>query len=88
MLASASGDKTVKLWKVDGTLLKSLPGHSSWVMGVSFSPDGKTIASIATAKAVRTQSARHPQWHLVNNQTAPVVCGFDSSTKTSIAQSC
>jgi uncharacterized protein with PIN domain len=43
---------------------------------------------IATAKAVRTHSAKHPQWHLVNNQTAPVFYGFDSSTKTSIAQSC
>ena len=43
---------------------------------------------IATAKAVRTQGARHPQLHLVNNQTVRVVCGFDSLTKTSIAQSC
>ena len=46
------------------------------------------LCAIATAKAVRTPSARHPQWHLVNNQTAPVFCGFDSSTKTNIAQSC
>jgi glutamate/tyrosine decarboxylase-like PLP-dependent enzyme len=45
-------------------------------------------AHIATAKAVRTQSARHPQSHLVNNQSERVVCGFDSLTKTSIAQSC
>ena len=45
-------------------------------------------ACIATAKAIRTHSAKHSQWHLVNNQTAPVVCGFDSSTKTNIAQSC
>ncbi|HAJ57893.1 MAG TPA: hypothetical protein DCP31_00360, partial [Cyanobacteria bacterium UBA8543] len=43
-IASSSGDKTV-MWNFDGTLLKSLPGHSSWVGGVSFSPDGKTIAS-------------------------------------------
>ena len=49
---------------------------------------GGQIAIIATAKAVRTHSVRHPQWHLVNNQTDPVFCGFDSSTKTSIAQSC
>jgi len=43
---------------------------------------------IATAKAVRTQSARHPQLHLVNNQTDRVFGGFDSLTKTSIVQSC
>ena len=51
-------------------------------------PGDLVKADIATAKAVRTPSARHPQWHLVNNQTAPVFCGFDSSTKTNIAQSC
>jgi hypothetical protein len=47
-----------------------------------------SLDDIATAKTVRTHSVRHPQWHLVNNQTDPVFCGFDSSTKTSIAQSC
>ena len=56
---------------------------------VPFSPGhfSMTVEGIATAKAVRTHSARHPQWHLVNNQIHPVFCGFDSSTKTSIAQS-
>ncbi|HAJ57889.1 MAG TPA: hypothetical protein DCP31_00340, partial [Cyanobacteria bacterium UBA8543] len=45
MIASASGDKTVKLWRVDGTLLETWIGHSSEVVGVNFSPDGKMIAS-------------------------------------------
>jgi hypothetical protein len=43
---------------------------------------------IATAKAVRTQNVRRAQWHLVNNQTALVFCGFDFLTKTSISQYC
>ncbi|HAJ57892.1 MAG TPA: hypothetical protein DCP31_00355, partial [Cyanobacteria bacterium UBA8543] len=43
-IASASEDKTVKLWKVDGTLLKTLDGHSEGVNGVTFGPDGQTIA--------------------------------------------
>jgi hypothetical protein len=41
---------------------------------------------IATAKAVRMQNVRRVQWHLVNNQTPLVFCGFDFLTKTSISQ--
>lgn len=45
MLVSASTDKIVRLWKIDGTLLKTLKGHKSAVSSAIFSPDGKTIAS-------------------------------------------
>ena len=48
LIASASQDKTVKLWQTDGTLIRTLGGiqsHSDWVRGVAFSPDGKCIAS-------------------------------------------
>ena len=45
IIASASGDKTVKLWNLDGRLLYTLQGHSDSVFDVSFSPDGKTIGS-------------------------------------------
>ncbi|MBD0310838.1 MAG: hypothetical protein ICV80_22905, partial [Microcoleus sp. T1-bin1] len=45
MLASGSEDKTVKLWKLDGTLLLTLKGHSNGVRTVVWSPNGKIIAS-------------------------------------------
>jgi WD40 repeat protein len=45
MLVSTSTDKMVRLWKIDGTLLKTLKGHKSAVSNAIFSPDGKTIAS-------------------------------------------
>lgn len=45
ILVSTSIDKMVRLWKIDGTLLKTLKGHKSAVRSASFSPDGKTIAS-------------------------------------------
>ncbi|WP_414587221.1 eIF2A-related protein, partial [Scytonema sp. PCC 10023] len=44
-IASASEDKTIKLWNLDGQVLHTLKGHSSAVRSVSFSPDGKIVAS-------------------------------------------
>lgn len=45
ILVSASADNMVRLWKVDGTLLKTLKGHKSAVQSAIFSPDGRAIAS-------------------------------------------
>ncbi len=44
-IAVGSGDGTIKVWKLDGTLERSFQGHSATVWIVAFSPDGKTIAS-------------------------------------------
>ena len=50
IIASASEDKTVKLWSmsIEGKQLHTLKGHSGSVTSVSFSPDGKTIASASS----------------------------------------
>jgi WD40 repeat protein len=45
LLASASADKTIKLWDTNGKLLKTLKGHRNVVWSVNFSPDGKLLAS-------------------------------------------
>jgi WD40 repeat protein len=45
-LASASWDRTVKLWEAaTGKEQATLQGHTSRVFSVSWSPDGKTLAS-------------------------------------------
>jgi len=44
MIASASIDRTVKLWQLDGTLLHTFP-HNDWVYGVRFCPQSRMIVS-------------------------------------------
>ncbi|MGB3240547.1 MAG: hypothetical protein WBB29_19805, partial [Geitlerinemataceae cyanobacterium] len=45
-IASASNDGTIKLWGVtDGQLLTTFEGHKAAVLSVSFSPDGRQLAT-------------------------------------------
>lgn len=50
-IASASDDKTVRLWDVaTGRLLRTFTGHSGSVIAVAISPDGNWIASASKDK--------------------------------------
>lgn len=52
MIASASSDRTIKLWRRDGTLVTTLSVHEGMVYAVNFSPDSKWLASAGADKAV------------------------------------
>jgi WD40 repeat protein len=53
LIASASDNRTVSLWRPDGTLLHTLRGHTDRVYSVSFSLDGQLIATASRDKTVK-----------------------------------
>jgi WD40 repeat protein len=57
-LASASYDRTVKLWDAgSGAVMQTLEGHSDWVNAVAFSPNGNVLASASYDRTVKLWDA-------------------------------
>ena len=53
-LAAGSEDHTVGLWTVGtGASVRTLTGHTNWVLSVAFSRDGKTLTSASADRTVR-----------------------------------
>ena len=69
LIASASDDKTIKLWDaVTGRLIKTLSGHLHFVRSVAFSPDGRLIASGSVDKTIKL-------WNVASGQEVATLTG-------------
>jgi len=61
VLASASKDRTVRLWNLaNGQALKTLEGHGAWVQGLAFVTHGSRLASVSADQTVRVWDLTEP----------------------------
>lgn len=57
-LATAGDDHLVRLWNAaDGTLVRTLRGHSDWIQRVVFSPDGNLLATAGNDRRIHIWEA-------------------------------
>ncbi|HEY9727562.1 MAG TPA: TIR domain-containing protein, partial [Chroococcales cyanobacterium] len=83
IIATASGDNTVKLWSREGKLLNTLSGHNGTVNSVAWSPDDTTIASASFDKTVKLWSREGKLLHTLKGHTDIVYSvSFSPDSKT------
>ena len=73
ILASGGSDDKIDLWDAStGEHLRTFQGHTSSVLGVSFSPKGRTLASASWTEIIfwNTDTGRHK--HIITGHTRPV----------------
>ncbi|MDZ8237296.1 MAG: AAA family ATPase, partial [Nostoc sp. ChiQUE01a] len=71
-LASASDDKTIKIWDVSsGQLLKTITGHSGGVISVAYNPNGQQLASASFDNTIKI-------WNVSSGQLLKTITGHSS----------
>ncbi|KAF8048392.1 hypothetical protein N665_2532s0007 [Sinapis alba] len=75
-LATASSDKTVKIWNVDNfTLAKVLTGHQRWVWDCAFSVDGKFLLTASSDMTARLWSMEEgSELRVYRGHSKAIVC--------------
>ena len=72
LLATASYDRTARIWDLTGTApatRATLEGHTDWVRGVAFSPDGTLLATASDDGTARI-------WDAERGVMVAVLAGF------------
>ncbi len=88
-LASASSDRTVRIWSADGRELRSLRGHERDVWTLAWSPDGKRVASGSWDGNIKIWNADSGKNELTFGGIGnPVYCVAWSPDGTQLASGC
>jgi tRNA A-37 threonylcarbamoyl transferase component Bud32 len=75
-LASASGDRTVKVWDaVNGGEVLTLKGHTHFINSICFNPDGNRLASASHDRTVRL-------WDADTGQELPALKGHTGAVSS------
>jgi len=78
IIASASFDKTIKLWQVsNGKLLTTLEGHQERLWSLNFSPDGKTLASSSFDSTIKL-------WNVADGTLKKTISGHNKIAVRSV----
>jgi len=75
ILASAGADGTVKLWNVDGSLIRTLSGHPKGATSISFHPTKQILASAGNDGAIRL-------WNLQDGSLMPTLQGHNDAVNS------
>ena len=76
IIASASFDKTIKLWQVStGKLITTLEGHQERLWSLRFSPDGKTLASSSYDSTIKL-------WNVADGTLKKTIFGHNKTKST------
>lgn len=68
LIASASWDKTIKLWQANGKLIHTINGHRDRISSISFSPDNRLLATASWDGTVKL-------WHRDGTSTGISLTG-------------
>src|SRR5262249_26964231 len=82
LLASCGNDNLVKLWTLEGNLVRSFAGHSRHVYNVAFHPDGQQMASCDLLGSVKHWDVGTGK--LVRDLDAAVLHKYDTTFRASI----
>lgn len=72
LLATASFDRTMRLWNLSGTAGEPMPSHRQEIVGLAFSPDGQWIASGAWDKKVILWGLKTGESHVLTEHEEAV----------------
>lgn len=88
ILVTASADRTAKLWRSDGTLLKSFEGHLDRLARVSFYPSGKYLGTTSFDKTWRLWDVESGMELLLQEGHSRSVYGINFHPDGSLVASC